>query len=285
MGGWRRREDPLPPGVPVNGDGPGQGGPTVETESPPRTDQGVWVAGRTPVGVVLLHDLGATPAGLRTIMQSLVGEGAWVAAPLLPGHGADPSRLSHHGVADWLAAADNAVIALRSKVPHVLLMGCGLGGALAVVTSARRSDQVAGLVTVSAPARTFSRRRLLYATYGRLVRRMSPLGPDVKRADAQEPLADWLPARAYTALAAAERMAWAAAPHVSCRSLVIQPREDHVVRPTDATALCDRLGTPTKELLWLERSFHQAWIDHDGALLTDHVTMVVLRLRESGALR
>ncbi|MET1041229.1 MAG: esterase, partial [Acidimicrobiales bacterium] len=50
---------------------------------------------------------------------------------------------------------------------------------------------------------------------------------------------------------------------ITCPTLVLTSRQDHVVPPSDSEFLVSQVAGPV-EHVWLEDSYHVATIDHDG---------------------
>lgn len=49
--------------------------------------------------------------------------------------------------------------------------------------------------------------------------------------------------------------------------MVMQSREDHVVKPANGPLIVSAVGSKSVELLWLEDSYHVATIDNDKQLI------------------
>ena len=56
---------------------------------------------------------------------------------------------------------------------------------------------------------------------------------------------------------------------ITCPALVIQSRDDHVVKPANARLIASSLGSGRVELLWLDNSYHVATLDHDAGLIAE----------------
>jgi carboxylesterase len=240
----------------------------------------VW-PGRTGVGVVLVHDLGASPAGLDTIALRLATAGYSVTAPLLPGHEDldTPGALSGLDADALVACVAGATAAVATAdgrpAAGVVIAGFGLGACAAAAAVVRLAGTpappVRGLVTVSASLRTYRRRGRRRRLAARLLGSSPGLGLDVKRPDANEVrLETWTP----TALALCdevEALGDAVWPSLQLPVLQFHARDDHVVSRHEAGELAGRFGSARHELVWLERSFHAAWIDHDADLVGERL--------------
>lgn len=52
-------------------------------------------------------------------------------------------------------------------------------------------------------------------------------------------------------------------PRITCPTLILQSRDDHVVPPGNGKTIASHVGAARVELVWLENSFHVATIDYD----------------------
>ncbi len=110
-----------------------------------------------PIAVVLLiHGLTDSPYSMRHIAEALHGQGAYVLALRVPGHGTAPSSLACVKWQDMEAAVAIAASHVRAKAPGVPfhILGYSNGGALAVryATNSlkdRELPQAASIVLIS----------------------------------------------------------------------------------------------------------------------------------------
>lgn len=104
-----------------------------------------------PVGALLLHGFAGSPADLRPLAAHLADGGSSVLLPRLPGHGTTWQDLAVCRWDDFHAEADRALTALRSRCAHVVVVGQGVGAALALRLAELRPADVDGIVLL-APA-------------------------------------------------------------------------------------------------------------------------------------
>jgi carboxylesterase len=52
-------------------------------------------------------------------------------------------------------------------------------------------------------------------------------------------------------------------PRITCPTLILQARDDHVVPPGNGKTIASHVGASHVELVWLDNSFHVATIDFD----------------------
>lgn len=245
---------------------------------------GLWWEGTRDGAVLLLHDLGVTPEGLADAALAMYYEGFWTAAPLLPGHDAvgTTRRLGHIDLTEVLATVDRWVAALQAATMPLVVVGYGLGASLAVLVAT--TYPVHGLVTVNLPVRSYHRRRFRSRLAALTTGRAAGLDVDVKREDATEAQAAYLDSGAFALARDLERLGAAELSSVRVPTLMFQSREDHVVAPGDAAAALAAVDTASRELVWLERSFHHAWLDFDAPLLVERSAGFVRALCDRPAL-
>ncbi|MCE7884990.1 MAG: hypothetical protein DYH08_14245 [Actinobacteria bacterium ATB1] len=248
---------------------------------------GFELGGPTGICVVLVHDLGTTPVGLDEVARSVHEVDVSVRVPVLPGHEdfARPRNLKSLNPPELLAAVDEAVGAASRDFEYVTLAGFGLGGSLALAVTAElaRTDDPRrrgpdALALVSTPYAAF-RRRLPLAWLSRAAVNSAPgPAPDCKKPSGDEIRLEAWPGELADLPADVERLGREAAGEVTVPVICFHAREDHVVPAADARRLVRSLGSPASELVWLERSFHQAWIDYDARLVGERIARLAMAI-------
>lgn len=102
-----------------------------------------------PVGALLLHGFAGSPADLRPLALHLADRGASVLLPRLPGHGTSWQDLAVCRWDDFHTEADRALSDLRSRCSTVVVVGQGVGAALALRLAELRPADVDGLALLS----------------------------------------------------------------------------------------------------------------------------------------
>ncbi|MGV3527172.1 MAG: serine aminopeptidase domain-containing protein [Candidatus Sericytochromatia bacterium] len=109
-------------------------------------------------GVLLLHGSAASPCNHRSLAQMLYGKGLTVLAPLLAGH--ERAATLHEGHTSWqdcYASALEALQWLEGQVDQIWVLGSSFGGTLAYLLGVDQAERLAGVIAVSAPARSSER--------------------------------------------------------------------------------------------------------------------------------
>jgi alpha-beta hydrolase superfamily lysophospholipase len=112
-----------------------------------------WLAPSTPVAsVVIVHGFNASSEcpNVEALAEALLADGFDVVTYDARGHGRSPgeSTLGDHEQHDVAAAVELA----RARTPHVVLVGASMG-AIATLRYATTDPELAGVISVSCPAR------------------------------------------------------------------------------------------------------------------------------------
>jgi len=102
-----------------------------------------------PVGILLAHSLGGSPADVRYLAQNLARAGFTVSCPLLAGHGPNRGKLAETTWWDWYASLEEAHDRLRAECDKVIVGGLSAGGVMTLHLAAKRSAGVDGIVLLS----------------------------------------------------------------------------------------------------------------------------------------
>lgn len=242
--------------------------PTSDRRWPPEGAEVVagaepWSTEGGPHGALVLHGFTGNCAGVRPVAEALHGAGFAVEMPLLPGHGTKVEDLLGFGFDDWYEAAEQSLEDLADRVDRVVVVGLSMGGALTCVL-ALEHPEVAGIACINPATQVNDEIR---ATVEEMLAAGSdyipPVGSDIALEGATENAYEATPVPPLlTMFDAAERFG-SRLDRITCPTLVLTSRQDHVVPPSDSEHLVAQVAGPV-EHVWLERSYHVAPIDHDG---------------------
>jgi carboxylesterase len=222
-----------------------------------------------PIGCVLLHGFLATPHEMRWLGQHLHRRNITIDAPRLAGHGARPEDLARATWRDWYDSALQATHQLRQHCTYVFAAGQSLGGALSLLLAAH--NKIDGAIAINTALRVFNRRL-------KVAHLLAPFIPYSKKglANLHDPEAlaqhaDYrrIPTRAAASLYQLTRELDRQLPNVAVPLLIVQSRQDQVVRPDNAQIIFERVASTDKHILWLERGGHIASEDYDKQILFD----------------
>ncbi len=241
---------------------------------------------------LMVHGFPGSPAEMRPLAQVLHQAGWTVEGLLLPGFGPDIETLPDRKYSDWLNAVQTALSQLNREYTQVLLIGHSMGGAVAL--QAASTGGAAGLVLISpfwkldSPLWTFLPViKIAFPTFP--VFKLIPLDfkdeetrkgiarflPDANLDDpsVQRQLREFrLPIAMLDQIRLAGAKSYGAAPTVDIPTLIIQGREDELVRPSLTHQLAERI--PGLHSIVEVDGSHD--LLHPGRSAWPHVCQVVL---------
>ncbi|MBK8481807.1 MAG: alpha/beta fold hydrolase [Proteobacteria bacterium] len=243
---------------------------------------------RGRVGLAIIHGISSNPLTTRPLAEALALHGFRIEVPRLPGHGTNWRDMAATRYADWRAAVEQAAHELAASCDQVLLVGQSLGGTLALDVGCGRLPGVVGVVAINAAVLD---RAGLVARLAPLVARLVPAIPprlaglvrnDAARPGVDEQAYEWLPTRAAQSMLdelprLRERLRQLELPLLLCCS-----QQDHVVPPENTPAIAGLVAGPAV-IVPLRRSFHLALLDHDRALIEQHILGFADALRRGDA--
>jgi carboxylesterase len=218
-------------------------------------------------GVLVLHGFTGSPYSMRPLAESLADRGLTVELPLLPGHGTSLADMVPTRWSDWTAAAAAAFDDLAARCSGVAVVGLSMGGGIACWLAESRPDVVAlvainPLVQPIAAELRDGARALLDAG----VETIDGVANDIALDGADEYGYAGVPVAAAMSLMDGLEEVATSLGAITCPTLVLTSRQDHVVTTDNSELLVGKAAGPV-EHLWLERSYHVATLDHDAALI------------------
>ena len=218
-------------------------------------------------GVLLLHGFGDTPQTLSAYAKHLSNSGFAVFAPLLPGHGRTLVDFTRSRANDWLVAAQDAFLEMRSRYRVVSISGLSMGGALAVILAADHRD-VASLVLLApylGMPRWLRSVALTHWLWGRLVGPVNASSPrSIQDPFERERNLSYgkVTGRSIFELSRVVKRARHALSKVEAPTLIIQSKEDPRVSPGVATYAFKKLAASEKKIIWTTGAGHIITVDY-----------------------
>lgn len=220
--------------------------------------------GHGPVGALIIHGFTSSPQVVRPIGAYLAERGIHAVAPRLPGHGTTWQDLSTCKESQWVEAVDEAFEKLAATTEEVFVVGFSFGAALGIDLVARKQDRVSGLVTLASFLGTKDPRRFLAPVISRVAKSLPGVGNDTADPKGEREIVyDRVPTAAAQCMLRFSKRARQEIPEIRCPLLVMHGRNDHTAPPLWAQLIHDKAGSESKELVWLERSFHVLPFDYD----------------------
>jgi carboxylesterase len=243
----------------------------------PSTPPGGYRIEARRLGVLLVHGLTSTPQAMQALGEALAQQGLDVEAVLLPGHGTQPEDLLGVKWVDWYEHVREAAALMRQRYDCVFVCGQSLGGSLALRLAAE--EELDGVITLAGMAYMRDWKLLFLPVLSRLVRWRHSPGNDIAKPGVQDAGSyDRMPLSAIGELLSLGRQVRQDLPRVTSPALVIQSSVDHVVHPGNADYIHERIGSETKELVRLQRSYHVISLDNDLALVVDRIVRFVRKI-------
>lgn len=220
--------------------------------------------GEGPVAALLVHGFQGSPQGMRGLGEYLSERGIAVAAPRLPGHGTTWQDLNTRKSQEWIGEATTAFEKLAAGHDEVFLVGLSFGAALSIDIAANFPDRVRGLVSLAGFVYSDDPLRHFAPLLVKLVKSLPPKNNDIADPEASEIATTRFPAQAgFEAYRFASKIARGSLPRVTCPALIIHGRQDHTVPLRSSQIIHDEIGSATKELVVLERSYHVITLDYE----------------------
>jgi carboxylesterase len=220
-----------------------------------------------PIGVLVLHGFTGSPQTVRAWAEHLAAAGLTVRAPLLPGHGATWQDLARTGWLDWYAGAERVFTELSAACQQVFVVGISMGGCLAFRLAETQGSKVSGLVVVNPSLAGDNRLIPLAPVLKYVLRSLSSIGSDIKKAGAREVALKRTPVAAVATLPGLWGTTAAQLAEVTQPLLVYRSTVDHVVGPASMRVLMAAL--PGAEVRPLANSYHVATLDNDAPDIFD----------------
>jgi len=218
-----------------------------------------------PLGVLLIHGLTATTAEVHLLAEYLHAHGYTVAAPLLPGHYTHPADLNLVRWQDWAASVDAMYSRLSRHCRRIIVGGESTGALLALHLAHQHPQIDALLLYASALKLNFTR----FSTW-----RIHLLAPFIQWAPKKnrDPDMPWQgytvnPLKGVIQLLTLQAHIRPLLPQISQPVLIVHGRLDTTVDPAVASILINELGSPIKEVHWMQNSTHCVILDHEREVI------------------
>lgn len=215
------------------------------------------------VGVLVSHGFTGSPQSMRYLGEQIHAAGYTVIGPRLAGHGMSPAAMALTGAADWIASVDEALDLLRRSCSQVFMVGLSMGGTLTLYSAARRPDLIRGAITINAAVRVGGAAMASLVFDRHAPPTVPGIGSDIKAPGVNELAYPEVPVCCFGHALLLATVTHELLPTVTCPTLVITSRDDHVVDPSNGPLIAQRLGSGRIELSWLDHSYHVATLDHD----------------------
>lgn len=213
-----------------------------------------------PVGCLLIHGFGGSPAEIRPLIDFLAAEGLTVFAPVLPGHGTSPEDLRRTRFPAWIRAAEAELAALRERCRAVHAIGFSMGGLIALYLAAHHP--VDSVVTMAAPVKLNDWRQILVPLGKYLLPYYQSRIRNPEIAAQLEANYELLPTAAIHSMLRLARRVRADLPRVTAPVLALQGDQDRWVAPDSAAYIVERVSSRARRLQLLPGRRHFIALEH-----------------------
>jgi carboxylesterase len=229
------------------------------TQTIPTAEPFFFPGGET--GCLLIHGFTGTPKEMRWMGEYLAKQGFSVLGLRLAGHATRPEDMIRARYTDWTASVEDGYNLLHGITERIFLVGLSMGGILSLLMSTRL--QVAGVVAMSTPYALPDDPRLRLIGLLSLFLRYMPKSKDPpgtgwfdKEAYAVHVSYPQNPLRSIGELNKLMGAMRAALPEVDVPVMLVHSKNDTYVPPESMEKIFAELGTPDKQMMWVEGSGH-----------------------------
>lgn len=219
------------------------------------------------VGCLLIHGFTGNPSSMRPMGEYLAEQGFTVVGPRLKGHGTRVEDMFDNTYEEWIASAEAGLEQIREKSRTVFVAGLSMGATLALHLACSHPEAVAGVVPICGPVFMKDFRLVFLPLIRNFIKTVPGVGGDIKDPAVTESSYDQVPLPALEEMLKLCRLVKEELPRIKQPALIFAARDDHVVHPSNATYILERIGSLEKELIWLENSYHVATLDFDKEII------------------
>jgi carboxylesterase len=218
------------------------------------------------IGILFLHGFTGTPQNMRPIADYFARRGYTVAGPRLAGHGTTVADMIPTGPQDWLRSANAGLAWVRQFARTVFVAGVSLGGTMAFGMAVEHGDALTGVACINAPF-------LDIPALDAIVK--DPNAPATVAAPwtdprmlTKDPGAAGIVYFEMPVAALGRGLAYAAQvrahlEQIRIPALLFFSEDDAIVDPANGPYVLEHLGSPSKRLVKLTNSNHEATLDFD----------------------
>jgi carboxylesterase len=224
------------------------------------------------IGVLVVHGFTGTTQSMRYLGEQLNKRfGFTTVGPRLAGHGTSPDDMATTRYLDWVGTAEQALDDLAKRKRMVFVTGLSMGGAITLNLAARFPAKVAGIAPINAIAGLVGDGLTDLMMDPKAPEKIPGIGSDIKAQGVSELAYKEVPVSALRDIYLLQAITDNLLSRVTCPTLIIQSKEDHVVDPKNGIRIKDSVKSQDVRLVWLENSFHVATLDNDKDHIADEV--------------
>jgi len=214
-------------------------------------------------GCLLIHGFTGSPPEMRPVGDYLNQRGLTVHAPLLAGHGTQPSDLNQVTWQDWLASAEEGYKFLRERTERIYVAGLSMGTLIAALIC-ELHPRVLALAAYS-PALVVANPFIWLAPLLKYIVRTLPASAESDLVDPEAPDRLWgygvWPVSGVAQLYRLQGVLRRSLPQLSTPAIVFRSTRDRTIHEKSGRLYHDLLGSDDKKLVTVHNSGHCMTVD------------------------
>jgi len=230
-------------------------------------------------GCLLVHGFTGTPKEMRLLGDYLAEKGCTVLGIRLAGHATQPADMLKTRWQDWLLSVEDGLDFLKGCTQKIFVLGLSMGGILTLTSASRY--QVDGIVSMSTPYRLPDDWRLKFIGIIKWLVPQIGKGED----DWYDPQSgvghicyEKYPTRSIQELSKMVKVMQSGLSKVSAPCLIIHSRNDGAVSPDNAQMIYNHIGSPQKEIKFVEKSGHVIIEDTDRQQVFEAISSFIEKI-------
>jgi carboxylesterase len=221
--------------------------------------------GSRDVGILLIHGFTATTIEVRVLADHFLQKGFTVSAPLLPGHGTNPTDLNTVKYTEWINCVEHAYQKLHDHCKNVIVCGESMGAVLTLILAAKYPNIRA--IYLFSPALLVKRLKFAFL--------MQFINPLMDKNQPEDGLV-WQGYSVYPTRAAHQfykmtHLAKKSLHKVVSPALIFQGELDLSIDSNNSDYIYHHLGSQIKEKVWLQYSGHVMLLDKEIPLIIEKI--------------
>lgn len=218
---------------------------------------------RPKAGIVLSHGYMAAPAEVRALAEYFYKQGYAVYGVRLRGHGTSPEDLSGRSWEDWYQSFNRGYAVVKSVTDHIIVGGFSAGGCLALLAAARKGEKVQAAFSICAPLQVNNYSVRLVPSLVTLNALLKKLGQGreaweyvVNEPENRHINYERNPLKGINELVQVMNATEECLSSVTIPTMIIQASKDPIVSPESGRQIFEKIASPYKELVMVERTRH-----------------------------
>jgi len=234
-------------------------------------------------GILLMHGFTGSAAHMRKLADRLAAKGYTVMTINLPGHASSEAEMAKCTWKDWLEAAKQAVLELKTHCKRVTVCGLSMGGVLALLVAEQM--QVDGCVPISAPMAVKNRLLGLAGIAAPLLPRIA-WGGGGKYHKGLDKAYDFgysgFPTAKGADLNKLIKLARKNLFSVVCPILCVQSQHDETIWEGSADCILENVSSEKRQKLWLSGVPHVCTISPELPAIAESIDRLLKQIAQKG---